>query len=299
MGVRRRLLERLQQPVGRGVAHRLDPLDHEDPPGRLERGPRGGGDDRLVDVGDEHLGGAARRHPAEVGVRPAVRPLGGARRILAPSASSAAAKARAAVRLPSRRAAEQVGVRRPPGRGERRDQHRPSVGVVLEPGEPAHPAEVMGYRPGDAARAPDHHRRHRRDGETAPRRAPGRARRAGRRGRAPARAGRGGRLRAGARARQGPERPALRPRRGAALRRRPGPARHRAADPAARGRDLGAARPLRRLLARLPGGRARARHRGRPRDQPLRHDGARGRPDPAPATEEVDGGLGVDGDADL
>jgi hypothetical protein len=51
-----RLLERLEHPVGGLLDHRVGALDDEDAPrARLERRARsGGGDDRLVDVGDEH-----------------------------------------------------------------------------------------------------------------------------------------------------------------------------------------------------------------------------------------------------
>ena len=62
------LLERLEHPVGGLVVHRLGALDDEHAPARLERRPRRGRDHGLVDVGDEHLGGAAGRHPGEVGV---------------------------------------------------------------------------------------------------------------------------------------------------------------------------------------------------------------------------------------
>ena len=66
--VGRRLLERLQQRVGGLLDQRVRALEHEDPVARLERRVRGGGDDRLVDVSAQHLVGAARRHPREVGV---------------------------------------------------------------------------------------------------------------------------------------------------------------------------------------------------------------------------------------
>ena len=55
------LLERLEHPVGGLVVHRLGALDDEHAPARLERRPRRRRDDRLVDVGDEHL---ARRRSA-------------------------------------------------------------------------------------------------------------------------------------------------------------------------------------------------------------------------------------------
>jgi hypothetical protein len=60
----------------------------------------GGRDDGLVDVDDEHLGGAARRDPRQIGVRAPRDTLGHRPGSRAPSASSAAANARAIVRLP-------------------------------------------------------------------------------------------------------------------------------------------------------------------------------------------------------
>ncbi len=64
-------------------------------------------------------------------------------------------------------------------------------------------------------------------------------------------------------------------RRGAALRGRAGAARRRARGAGASAAALGAARPLRRLLARLPGGRARTRHAGGRRAQRVRDRRAR------------------------
>ena len=99
---RRRLLERLQHPVGRLVAELVDALDHEHAPLGLERRLARRRDHRPVDVADEDLVGAARRDPGQVGMRagraraPARRP---GRRD--PSASSSAATARAAARLPA------------------------------------------------------------------------------------------------------------------------------------------------------------------------------------------------------
>ena len=68
MGERRRLLERLEHLVRRLVVHRLGALEDEHAAARLERRARGGGDDRLVDVADEHLVRAARRDPGQVGM---------------------------------------------------------------------------------------------------------------------------------------------------------------------------------------------------------------------------------------
>ena len=72
--VGRRLLERLEQRVGRLLDQRVGALEHEDPVAGLERRVRGGGHDRLVDVSAEHLVRAAGRDPGEVGVRAVLRP---------------------------------------------------------------------------------------------------------------------------------------------------------------------------------------------------------------------------------
>jgi hypothetical protein len=63
----RRLLERLEHPVGRLVVHRVGALDDEYAACRLERGPRGGVDDR-AHVVDQQLVRAARRDPHQVGM---------------------------------------------------------------------------------------------------------------------------------------------------------------------------------------------------------------------------------------
>ena len=98
--------------------------------------------------------------------------------------------------------------------------------------------------------------------------------------RRPAAAGAGRRRgrRARPRAREGPRAPDRGPRRGVAVRGGEGPARRGGDRPAARAGNLGAARPLRRLLARLPGCRPRARHRRRARDQRVRDQRAPTRP---------------------
>ena len=66
--VGRRLLERLEHPVGGLVVELVGVLDDEDAARRLERGARRRGDDGLVDVADEDPGGARRRDPGEVGM---------------------------------------------------------------------------------------------------------------------------------------------------------------------------------------------------------------------------------------
>ena len=95
------LLERLQQAVGGLVVERVRVLQHEHPPARLERRAGRRGDDRLVDVPHQHFPRPRGRDPRQIRVRPARRApahlLGSGR----PPASSAAAKARATVRLPT------------------------------------------------------------------------------------------------------------------------------------------------------------------------------------------------------
>ena len=61
-----RLLERLQHAVGRLVVHRLHRLDHEHPPGGLERGAGRCRHDRPLDVGHEHFRGPRGGNPGEV-----------------------------------------------------------------------------------------------------------------------------------------------------------------------------------------------------------------------------------------
>ncbi len=144
-----RLLERLQQTVGRGVAHRLGLLDHEDAAGRLERRAGGRGDHRLVDVGDEHLGGAARADPAEVGVGAAQGAIVGAGGIVGAVGEQGGGEGAGdgALAGPGR-AAEEVGVRRASAGRQGGRQHRPGVRMVLEPGDGGHRCHVRGYRPG-------------------------------------------------------------------------------------------------------------------------------------------------------
>ena len=102
--------------------------------------------------------------------------------------------------------------------------------------------------------------------------------------RAAARAGRRRACRARPRAGQGPGAARRRAGRGAALRRGAGPARRGGAcEPLLDARRVGAARPLRRLVAGLPGRRARARRRRRARDQRVRHRRPAARPHAAAA----------------
>jgi hypothetical protein len=97
----RRLLQRLEHPVGGGVVHRLGALDDEDPPGRLERRAVGRGDHGLLHVRHHHVGRARRPHPRQVGVHALLGAARGARGIRRAVGEQRPAKARAAARLPA------------------------------------------------------------------------------------------------------------------------------------------------------------------------------------------------------
>ena len=150
MHERRRLLERLQHPVGGLVAELVDALDHEHAAPGLERRPAGRRDDRAVDVADEDLVGAARGDPGQIGMRPrgnsgadAGRVGGLGRQQLGGHRAGGGALAGAAG------AVEQIGVRCPPAGRERRLEDGACVGVALQLGE--HPPIVVAGRVGDHA----------------------------------------------------------------------------------------------------------------------------------------------------
>ena len=63
-----RLLERLEQRVGRLVVHRVGALEDEDAMVGLERRVGGGGHDGLADIAAQHLVGARGGDPRQVGV---------------------------------------------------------------------------------------------------------------------------------------------------------------------------------------------------------------------------------------
>ena len=129
---RRRLLQRLEHPVGGVLVHRVDALDDEHAPARLERRPRRGGDDRLVDVGHEHLGRAAGRDPGEVRVHAVLRAqprvLGIGRAV---GQQRRRERARDVALARPGGAVEQVGVARRPRRRQRRRQDGARVGMTL------------------------------------------------------------------------------------------------------------------------------------------------------------------------
>ena len=104
---RRRLLERLQHPVGGLVAELVDALDHEHAATRLERRLARRRHDRAVDVADEDLVRAARRDPGQIGM--------GARRDPALARSRDPATRRRAARPRSR--GPRTACRRRPARG--------------------------------------------------------------------------------------------------------------------------------------------------------------------------------------
>ena len=275
MHERRRLLERLQHPVGRLVVHRVGPLDHEHAPRRFERRARRGRHDRLLDVADEHLRGAARRDPGQVGMRTRARPArpprpGRARRRRAARPRTRArpracrsrpdrgrgrrARARRRSRARASSTARACGCASMPGSAAAARGLRESAvgdgGTAKHPGAlgrdaagtapyPTDPRGDDRYRPRRGARQADHDRGHRRRRQVDAR--PGaraRARSAGRAvsGRAAARARRRRRVRADSRARQGSRAGGRAARGGTAVRGRARTARAGAARAAARRR---------------------------------------------------------------
>ena len=228
MHVGRRLLERLEHPVGGLVVQLVGVLDDEDAARRLERRPRRGGDDGLVDVADEDPGGARRRDPREVGMD-AVLARGRARCRDRARRRRAARRRTRGPRPPSRcprgrgRGRRARGCRRAAGprrgrRGRGDDARATRAWAAQDVGSPPD-----GRPPGD-----DRGTR-RRGQDDARRRARVRARRARGRGRPAARAGRRRAVRAHPRAREGSGAAGRRRGGGAALRGRARPARGGAA----------------------------------------------------------------------
>ena len=137
--VRRRLLERLEHPVGGLVVERVRRVDDEDPPARFERGPRRRVDHRLLDVAAQQAGGADRGDPGEVRVGAAAGPrerracVGGA-----VGQQGGRELARDLVLAAARGPLEQVGVGRLAVRRQRPTEHRPGVRMVLDACQPGH-----------------------------------------------------------------------------------------------------------------------------------------------------------------
>ena len=145
-----RLLQRLQQGVLALVAHRLRRLDHEDAPAALE-GPVGGGADHPLAHLLDHVLGAARGEPDEVGVgrgieqgaaAGVVRVLGRAREDLRREGPRQLALSGAAW------SAEEVGMRGT--RLQRGRQRQPGLGLVA----PRVARGVGALRPREAADTP-------------------------------------------------------------------------------------------------------------------------------------------------
>ncbi len=146
------LLQRLEQRVGRLVVHRVRALEHEHAPRRLERRPRRGADDLLLDVAPQHLVGAARDHPREVRMRAVLHAgarvglvAGAARQQLGGEGAGRGALAGAG------RAVQEVGVRRGAVRRQRRAEDGGGVGVRLQSGE-GHGADASPRAAGAAGR---------------------------------------------------------------------------------------------------------------------------------------------------
>jgi hypothetical protein len=130
----RRLLERLEQRVGRLVVERVGALEHEDAEAGLEGRVRRGCDDGLVDVAAQHLVRAARRDPGEVGMRAVLHAQPRAARVARAASEQLRGHRSRRLALPAaRRAVQQVRVRGRPRRGG--PEHGGGVGMRLERGE--------------------------------------------------------------------------------------------------------------------------------------------------------------------
>ena len=253
--VGRRLLERLEQRVGRLVVHRVGALEHEHAPRRLERRVRGGG-----------RRPPRRRRGAASRARRSARPRSGRGARRAPRAR-ARCRGRGAPRRAARRRTraprracrcpagpvEQVGVRGRASGAERGAEHGGGVRMGARGrARRTRSASVAAHGRGRA----DHGRGARRRGQDDARRRA--SRRALRRDRRVLREPGGVELSERIRdAGQGPgaRRSARAPRRCSTPPRARSSSRSGCGRGSTRGR-LGAARPLRRLLARLPGRRA-------------------------------------------
>ncbi len=259
-----RLLERLEHPVGGLVVHRVGALEDEHAPPRLERRARGGGHDRLLDVGDEHLRGAAGGDPRQVGVdavhHARAASVGVGRAVGEQLRGERAGGARLAG---ARRAVEEVGVGGPAVRRQRAAEDGAGVGVAVGAGEHTWKATAMRGRLITIEGLDGAGKTTLAEGLVAALRSDARAVELLREP---------GGVELSERIRELVKDPALRvdPRAEALLY---AAARAQLVEervsPLLDGRDVGAARPLRRLLARLPGRRARAGRRGGRRAQPF------------------------------
>ena len=135
MHVRRRLLQRLQQPVRHLVVHRVHALQHEHAPPRLERRPVGRVHHRALHVVHPHHVRAARAHPGQIGMRPVHHARAHGVRIIGPLGQQLRRERPRHRPLPGPGGpVEQIRVRGLP-RGQRSRQHHPRLRVVLRPCE--------------------------------------------------------------------------------------------------------------------------------------------------------------------
>ncbi len=131
MHERRRLLQRLQQPVRHLVVHRVDPLQHEHAPARLERRPGGRADHRALDVVHAHHVRAGRPDPRQVRVRPVHHARANGVRVRCALRQELRRERSRHRPLPGPgRPVEEIRVRGLAGR-ERGRQHHPRLRVVL------------------------------------------------------------------------------------------------------------------------------------------------------------------------
>ena len=229
---------------------------------------RGGRDHRLVDVGDEDLVRAARDDPGEVGVCPGQRArlrAGRIGRALRQQPRGELARERRACRPRPARGTDRRATGAPPARAPAPSTAR-ALRMALELRQ--HPTRLVDR---GCSQLQSTRRMSERGrlitiegidgaGKTTLARGLQQAlQRAGSTPRLMREPGGVEAVRADPRARQGPGAADRRPRRGAALRGRAGAARRGGARARARRRRVGAARPLRRLLAGLPGRGPRAR----------------------------------------
>ena len=150
---RGRLLQRLEHPVGDLVVHGVDPLEHEHPPGGLERRAGGGGHHRTVHVLGAHHVRAGRADPGQVGVDAVLHPRPDAVGIVAALGQQLGGEGprRRALAHPGG-AVEEVGVRG--AGGQRGLQRHPSLRLVLRAGErPAIVPEALTAACASASRA--------------------------------------------------------------------------------------------------------------------------------------------------
>jgi hypothetical protein len=140
---RRRLLQRLEQLVGRLLDQRVGVLEHEDASGRLERRHHSGRHDRLLDVPHQHLVRTARHDPGQVGMRAVLHARAHAGGIGRPFRQQRGGeRARRRALAAAGRAVEEIGVGGLAARSQRRPERRAGVRVVLGARQVGHRSSV-------------------------------------------------------------------------------------------------------------------------------------------------------------